>query len=110
MKLLGMCFNPRVLVGLALVGAAVWAFAPGAILAVLPLLVLAVCPLSMVAMMWMMRGSMTSNNGAQDPSAKLAALEREQERLRLEIARTRAGAVLAPQQPDALPAVSNPQR
>lgn len=109
MKMLGMCFNPRVLVGLALVGAAVWAFAPGAILAVLPLLLLALCPLSMVAMMWMMRGSMTSNNRPQDPSAKLVALEREQERLRLEIARTRAEAAPAPHQPDTLAAVSNPQ-
>ena len=108
MKMLGMCFNPRVLVGLALVGAAVWAVAPGAILAVLPLLVLALCPLSMLAMAWMMRGSM-SPNAAQDPVAKLAALEREQERLRLEIARTRAAGAATPQQPEVLPAVSNPQ-
>jgi hypothetical protein len=107
--MLGMCFNPRVLVGLALVGAAVWAIAPGAILAVLPLLVLALCPLSMVAMAWMMRGSMSSN-AAQDPVAKLAALEREQERLRLEIAHTRAEGAAAPQPSDALPTVSNPQR
>ena len=109
MKMLRMCFDPRVLVGLVLVGGAVWVFAPGAILAVLPLLFLAACPLSMVAMMWMMRGSMSSN-GAQDATSKLASLEREQERLRLEIARTRAEAAAAPQQPEALPTVSNPSR
>lgn len=67
MKMLGMCFNPRVLVGLALVGAAVWAIAPGAILAVLPLLVVALCPLSMIAMMWMMKGS-ASPSAVQDPA------------------------------------------
>lgn len=95
MKMLGMCFNPRVLVGLALVGAAVWAVAPGAILAVLPLLVLAACPLSMVAMMWMMKGSSTPN-AAQGPSERLAALELEQARLRSEIDRSRADAAAEP--------------
>lgn len=109
MKMLRMCLDPRVLVGLALVGAAVWVFAPGAILAVLPLLFLAACPLSMVAMMWMMRGSM-SPNGAQDAASKLASLEREQERLRLEIARTRAETAAAPQPTETVQAVSNPQR
>lgn len=109
MKMLGMCFNPRVLVGLALVGAAVWAVAPGAILAVLPLLVLALCPLSMIAMMWMMKGS-ASPNVANDPATRLAALETEQEKLRLEIARARAEALAVPQQAEALPVGSNPQR
>lgn len=105
-KVFGMCFNPRVLAGLALVGAAVWAVAPGAILAVLPLLVLALCPLSMLAMVWMMRGTMSSNNAAQDPATKLAGLEREQVRLRLEIARTRAEAAAVPEQTEVRPTVS----
>lgn len=107
MKMLGMCFNPRVLVGLALVGVAVWAVAPGAILAVLPLLVLALCPLSMIAMMWMMKGS-ASPNVANDPAARLAALETEQEKLRLEIGGARTEAAAVPQKAEALPVGSNP--
>lgn len=109
MNVLGMCLNPRVLVGLALVGLAVWAIAPGAILAVLPFLVLALCPLSMLFMGKMMMKSSTSSNATQDPAAKLAALEREQDKLRVELARTRAEAVSAAQAPVALPTSSKPR-
>lgn len=109
MNVLGMCLNPRVLVGLALVGVAVWTVAPGAFLAVLPFLVLALCPLSMLFMGKMMMGGSRSSNATQDPVVKLAALEREQDKLRLEIARTRAEAVSAAQAPVALPTSSKPQ-
>ena len=56
MNMLKMCWNWKVLAGLAAVAVAMYLVAPNAILAALPLLVLLACPLSMVAMMWGMRG------------------------------------------------------
>lgn len=108
MKVLGMCFNPKVLAGLALVGLAVWVYAPGALLAVLPFLVLALCPLSMLFMGRMMMSGSGSQRASQDPAAKLAALEQERRQLQLEIARTRSQAS-AEQAFEALPAPSRPQ-
>ncbi len=57
MKMLKMCLNWKVLVGLAVVGAGMYFLMPDLALAALPFLVLAVCPLSMMLMMWSMRGS-----------------------------------------------------
>ena len=51
-----MCLNWRVLVGLAVVGLAVWVVAPQLVLAALPLLLIVACPLSMLVMMGRMRG------------------------------------------------------
>ncbi len=51
-----MCLNWRVLVGLAVVGLAVWVVAPRLVLAALPLLLVVACPLSMLVMMGRMRG------------------------------------------------------
>lgn len=48
---LGMCLDWRVLIGLAVVGLAVWVIAPKFLLATIPLLILAACPLSMLFMM-----------------------------------------------------------
>lgn len=105
-----MCFNPKVLAGLALVALAVWVYAPGAFLAVLPFLVLALCPISMIFMGRMMtKSDSTSANATQDPAAKLAALRREQRQLRLAISRTRAQAAPAEQASEALPAPSTPR-
>lgn len=104
-----MCLNPKVLAGLALVGLAVWVYAPGAFLAVLPFLVLALCPISMIFMGKMMMGGSGSQRASQDPAAKLAALQQEQRQLQLEIARTRAQAASAEQASEALPASSKPQ-
>lgn len=85
-KAFGRCLDPRVLAGLAAVGVLVWITAPSLLGAVVPLLLVAACPLSMLAMAWMMRGQMSGPSG--DPSARLAALEREQQRIADEIART----------------------
>lgn len=93
---LGMCFNSKVLVGLAAVGVAVLVLAPATALALLPLLVLAICPLSMGAMMYTMRGhgteTRTSSREAASPAslevkrARLAALREEERRLELDLA------------------------
>src|SRR5438128_2820981 len=44
----GMCFNPRVLAGLGVIGLAVLVLAPGLAGAALPLLLVAACPLSLL--------------------------------------------------------------
>ena len=51
-----MCLNWKVLVGLALMGLAVWVVAPRLVLAALPLLLVVACPLSMLVMIGRMRG------------------------------------------------------
>lgn len=58
----GMCLDPKVIAGLALVGLSVWALAPGFVWAALPLLLLAACPLSMLFMMRGMQGSQSGHN------------------------------------------------
>lgn len=50
MKLGGMCFNWKVLAGLAGIGLAVWVVAPNLVGVALPLLLVAACPLSMLLM------------------------------------------------------------
>ncbi|MBF6612452.1 MAG: DUF2933 domain-containing protein [Chloroflexi bacterium] len=66
LRMLGMCINPRVVGGLALVGLAAWLVAPQLVWGILPLLLLAMCPLSMLFMAWKMRGSdVTRTTNAQ---------------------------------------------
>jgi len=106
-----MCFNWKVLAGLAAVGVAVLVLAPGAALAVLPLLLLAACPLSMGAMMWAMRGhgsgaSESCHQTGNDTSvaakqARLRALREEEQRLELELSAATADSA---EVPAALPA------
>jgi hypothetical protein len=55
MKMLKMCLNWKVLVGLAATGVGVYLVAPDLVLAALPILLLAACPLSMLLMMWGMQ-------------------------------------------------------
>ncbi len=88
-NLLGMCFDPRVLGGLAVVGVGIWLVAPQLIAPALPILLLLVCPLSMLFMARMMGDSMKDTSSIS-PVDRLAALEREQARLDSEISRTRA--------------------
>ena len=56
MNMLKMCLNWKVIAGLALVGVALFAYAPGLAAAALPFLVLAICPISMIFMMKAMNG------------------------------------------------------
>lgn len=86
---LGMCFDPRVLGGLAVVGLGIWLVAPQLIAPALPILLVLVCPLSMLFMARMMSGSM-KDASTLSPADRLTALEHEQARLDAEIARTRA--------------------
>ena len=97
-KVLGMCFDWRVLGGLALLGLGIWLYAPQLLGAALPLLIVLICPLSMVVMAWMMRGSMGMQASQHSATERLAALEQEQARLNAEIARARAE-LAAPAQP-----------
>ena len=79
-----MCFDKRVIAGLAVVGLGVYAFAPDLIGAALPLLILAVCPLSMLLMMKMMApgGSKADAAAADGQGDEVAALRAEVEKLR----------------------------
>lgn len=99
---LSLCYDWRVLAGLAGVAVWVWIVAPELILGVLPLLLLAACPLSMVVMAWMMRGQ-HAGPGTVDPQTRLAALERAQARLAAEIVQARADAAASPPEADRLP-------
>ncbi len=89
-KLLGMCFDWRVLGGLALAGIGIWLSAPQLLGAALPILFVLVCPLSMVVMAWMMRGSMGAQGSQSSATDRLAALEQEQARRNAEVAHARA--------------------
>src|SRR5713226_7599507 len=88
-SLLGMCFDWRVLTGLAAVGVGIWLVAPQLIAPALPILVVLICPLSMLLMARMMATSSAQSGSVISPSERLAALEREQARLDTEIARAR---------------------
>ncbi len=96
-KALGMCFEPRVLAGLAVVGGLVWITAPALLAVFLPLLLIAACPLSMLAIAWMMRGRLGGQSA--DPAGRLAELEREQQRIANDIASTRATLAALPAPP-----------
>ena len=60
----GLCFNWKVVAGLAAVGLAIWVVAPSFIWAALPLLLLAACPISMLLMMRGMQGGQCSAESA----------------------------------------------
>lgn len=104
-NVLGMCLNPRVLAGIAVVIAAIWVLAPQFLVAALPLLLLAACPVSMALMAWTMRGDMSGHGataGQQstvDPGTRLRELEQAQVRLQREIAQARAD-LERPSQPE----------
>lgn len=69
MKMGGMCFNWKVVAGLAAAGLGIWAVAPNLVGAALPLLLLAACPLSMFLMMRGMGGGQCANQpqGSSQP-------------------------------------------
>ncbi len=61
-----MCFDKRVLIGLAVLAVALLAINPSLFGAALPILVLLACPLSMVVMMWAMSGQRRSSCGTDE--------------------------------------------
>lgn len=81
-----MCFNKKVVAGLAIAGLGIYLFAPNVFGAALPLLILAACPLSMIVMMRMMPGSENRScaAGKSQTDDELSQLRAEVERLRTE--------------------------
>ena len=73
MKMGGMCFNWKVLAGLAGVGLAVWIVAPNLVGAALPLLLVVACPLSMLLMGRGMVGEQCSTQTRQAAPPEHAA-------------------------------------
>ncbi len=69
MKMGGMCFNWKVVAGLAVVGLGIWAVAPNLLVAALPLLLVAACPLSMFFMMRGMGGGQCATKAQEVPPA-----------------------------------------
>ena len=68
MKVFGMCFNPKVLAGLAVIGVGTFVFiSPGAALRALPILIGLACPLSMLLMVGGMGAMMKHNSLSQPP-------------------------------------------
>jgi hypothetical protein len=104
-KIVRMCLNWKVLLGLAVVGVGVWVTSPGLLASVVPVLLVAVCPLSMVLMMRSMHSEPTSESqsggddsrgragespGLAELKAELARTQEQQEALALEISRIEA--------------------
>ena len=89
MKMLKMCLNWKVLVGLVAVGLGLYAVAPGAMADAIPILALAACPLSMLLMMKVMHGKRDANAvaGRAEPPRenRLARLKAQQAALDEEI-------------------------
>ncbi len=75
----GMCFNWKVIAGLAVVGVGIWAAAPGLAVAALPLLIVAACPLSMLLMMRGMQGGQCAPRPQQAGNAARAGLTRDEQ-------------------------------
>jgi hypothetical protein len=99
---MGFCLNRKVLIGLAVVAAAVFLVAPQAFGAALPVLILLACPLSMVFMMRGMAGQVagadspaeTGATGATtpaEPPAEVVRLRAEVDQLRAEVRDREAG-------------------
>jgi hypothetical protein len=97
MKMGGMCFNWKVLAGLAVVGLGVWAVAPNLVGWALPLLILLACPLSMLFMARGMQGGQCSTQPEQASQPAGVRLTREEQlaelKAQLAIAETRQQAI-----------------
>lgn len=76
LQMLKHCFNPRIMLGLAVVGVGLFFFAPKIAAVSWPVLFSLICPLSMLLMMWGM-GRMgvqaTQGSAHPNPSNNLAA-------------------------------------
>lgn len=89
-RLLKMCINWRVVVGLAIVGLGIWVFAPDVVVRALPVLLLAACPVSMLVMMATMRQPTTPAPAPEDINSletQLAELTAQQEQVKAQLAR-----------------------
>lgn len=89
-RMLKMCLNWRVLVGLAFAGIGIGLFAPGLFGGALPILLLAACPISMLVMMATMRQPTSREPAPEDVNslqAQLADLTGQQEQVKERLAR-----------------------
>ncbi len=97
MKMGRMCFNWKVLAGLAVVGLGVWVVAPNLVGAALPLLILAACPLSMLFMARGMQGGQCAPQPGQTNQPAGVRLTRDEQlaelKAQLAIAQTRQQAI-----------------
>lgn len=102
-----LCFDWKVLAGLAAVGVGVWVVAPGWVGAALPLLLLAACPLSMLLMMRGRQGAQCAPQAAPPPPPALTRDEQVAE-LKAQLATVQAQQEALAQQIAALEAPSAP--
>ena len=89
-RMLKMCLNWRVLVGLAVSGLVIGLFAPGLFGRALPILLLAACPISMLVMLATMKQPTSHAPGPEDIDslqAQLAELTGKQEQVQERLAR-----------------------
>lgn len=97
MKMGRLCFNWKLVAGLAAVGLGVWVLAPGLFAAALPLLILAACPLSMLFMARGMKGGQCSTQPEQASQPAGVRLTREEQltelKAQLAIAQTQQQAI-----------------
>jgi septal ring factor EnvC (AmiA/AmiB activator) len=97
MKIRGLCFNWKVLVGLAAVGLGVWVVAPDLVGLALPLLILLACPLSMLFMARGMQGGQSASQPEQASRPADVRLTRDEQltelKAQLAIAQTRQQAI-----------------
>ena len=122
MNMLKMCLNWKVIAGLALVGVALFVYAPGLAAGALPFLVLAICPLSMIFMMKAMNGGMGGDSksgegcamsGQKQPEGRegqLAQLKSQQQELSSKIAALEADGEQVGSDPERKPLIGNAVR
>ena len=110
MRMLKMCLNWKVLAGLAVLGAGIYAFTPDLAAAALPFLLLAICPLSMLFMMKGMQGDGGEGDESQSPEMD-AGLTRDERLARLRTEQTNlAGQIDALEREDFQPAENGKER
>lgn len=93
MKILGMCFDRRVLLALGAAGVGLWIVAPEYVARFAPFLLLLACPLSMLFMMRGMGGHTGGHTASMTPQERLAALDHEREQVKAEIAEAQRTAI-----------------
>ena len=92
---MAMCFDKRVIGGLAVIALGIFVFTPNSFAAALPVLIVAACPLSMLLVMRIMSGSREGNSCSTGGSSRsdadeISELRAQVQRLRTEQSR-RAG-------------------
>ena len=90
MRLIGLCFNWKVLAGLAVVVAAVLMIRPGLLVVAVPLALLLACPLSCLFMMRGMRGRQAEQSSFEASADQSPADEQGVAKLREELTALRA--------------------